>query len=74
MDSFVDAETVIFSELTERYPDVPLILCATKCDVDGDEEDGDSFENGGSGAVGPGGGGGGVMASGDLAAIQEEDR
>ena len=37
------AETVIFPELTGRYPHVPVILCATKCDdesVSNGEDDG----------------------------------
>jgi hypothetical protein len=38
MDSFVDAETMIYPELTERYPGVAIILCATKCDVDNEDE------------------------------------
>lgn len=33
MDSFVEAENVIYPELTERYPFVPVILVATKCDL-----------------------------------------
>ena len=62
------AETVIFPELTGRYPHVPVILCATKCD---DE----SVSNGEDGAgaataamVAP------TSGNGDLAVINEEDR
>ena len=37
-NSFHEAETVIWPELNERYPDVPIILVATKCDARPDEE------------------------------------
>ena len=37
-DSFHEAETVIWPDLNERYPDIPIILVATKCDARPDEE------------------------------------
>jgi len=37
-DSFQEAETVIWPDLNERYPDTPIILVATKCDARPDEE------------------------------------
>ena len=33
LDSFVEAETVLWPEMMERYPLVPVILVATKCDL-----------------------------------------
>ena len=33
LDSLVEAETVITPELLERYPGVPIVLVATKCDL-----------------------------------------
>ena len=60
---------MIFPELTERYPHVPVILCATKCD---DENNGDegSEESAAAAAavVVP------TSGNGDLAVINEEDR
>ena len=64
------AETVIFPELTGRYPHVPVILCATKCD---DESVSNGEDGAGAGAataamVAP------TSGNGDLAVINEEDR
>ncbi len=33
LDSFVEAETVLWPEISERYPMAPVILVATKCDL-----------------------------------------
>ena len=63
------AETVIFPELTGRYPHVPVILCATKCDdesVSNGEDDGAGAAN--AAMVAP------TSGNGDLAVINEEDR
>ena len=62
---------MILPELGKRYPGVPVILCATKCD----DVDDDANDNGGDGdnaaaaaAVVS------TPGNGDLAVINEEDR
>ena len=60
---------MIFPELTDRYPHVPVILCATKCDeenVNNGEEDGE--ESAAAAMVVS------TSGNGDLAVISEEDR
>ena len=37
-NSLNEVETVIWPELNERYPNIPIILVATKCDARPDEE------------------------------------
>ena len=61
---------MIFPELTDRYPHVPVILCATKCDeenVNNGEEDGEESAAAAAMVVSTSG-------NGDLAVISEEDR
>ena len=60
---------MIFPELTGRYPHVPVILCATKCDdesVSNGEDDGAGAANAAMVAT--------TSGNGDLAVINEEDR
>jgi len=68
VDTFVEAETVIFPELTERYPHVPVILCATKCDDENNgDEGGEESAAAAAAVVVP------TSGNGDLAVINEED-
>ena len=62
---------MIFPELTDRYPHVPVILCATKCDeenVNNGEEDGEESAAAAAAMVVS------TSGNGDLAVISEEDR
>ena len=60
---------MIFPELTERYPYVPVILCATKCDDENNgDEGGEESAAAAAAVVVP------TSGNGDLAVINEEDR
>ena len=60
---------MIFPELTERYPHVPVILCATKCDDENNgDEGGEESAAAAAAVVVP------TSGNGDLAVINEEDR
>ena len=60
---------MIFPELTDRYPHVPVILCATKCDDENNgDEGGEESAAAAAAVVVP------TSGNGDLAVINEEDR
>ena len=59
---------MIFPELTERYPHVAVILCATKCDDENNGDEGGEESAAAAAVVVP------TSGNGDLAVINEEDR
>ena len=69
---------MIFPELTERYPHVPVILCATKCDEENVNNGDEGGEEESAAAAAAAAATAAVVVptsgNGDLAVINEEER